>query len=88
MKNSIRKDWKLIESLIQEKSKVLDIGCGEGELIKQLDKNLNADTRGIEIDPELPKLEVPVEIEMNPLTPVTPAFSVCIVIEPLLVSVP
>jgi len=53
MKNSIRKDWKLIESLIQEKSKVLDIGCGEGELIKQLDKNLNADTRGIEIDPEL-----------------------------------
>ena len=50
---SIRKDWKLIESLIQEKSKVLDIGCGEGELIKQLDKNLNADTRGIEIDPEL-----------------------------------
>ena len=53
MKNSIRKDWKLIESLIREKSKVLDIGCGEGELIKQLDKNLNADTRGIEIDPEL-----------------------------------
>ena len=53
MKNSIRKDWKLIESLIQEKSKVLDIGCGEGELIKQLNKNINADTRGIEIDPEL-----------------------------------
>ena len=53
MKNSIRKDWKLIESLIQEKSKVLDIGCGEGELIKQLNKNINADTRGIEIDPAL-----------------------------------
>tara|TARA_Y100001970_G_scaffold260811_1_gene343249 strand:- start:337 stop:1023 length:687 start_codon:yes stop_codon:yes gene_type:complete len=49
-KTSIRKDWKLIESLIQEKSKVLDIGCGEGGLLKQLEDNINADTRGIELD--------------------------------------
>tara|TARA_Y100000996_G_C22461507_1_gene618275 strand:+ start:281 stop:958 length:678 start_codon:yes stop_codon:yes gene_type:complete len=64
MKNSIRKDWKLIESLIQEKSKVLDIGCGEGELIKQLDKNLNADTRGIEIDPELARKAISVGLNV------------------------
>ena len=51
--SSIRKDWKLIESFIQPNSKVLDIGCGEGELIKQLESNINSDTRGIEIDPEL-----------------------------------
>jgi len=51
--NSIRKDWKLIESLIDNKSKVLDIGCGEGGLIKQLEANIQSDTRGIEIDPEL-----------------------------------
>ena len=35
---SIRNDWKLIESLIQDKAKVLDIGCGEGGLINQLEK--------------------------------------------------
>ena len=34
---SIRNDWRLIESLIDPKSSVLDIGCGEGGLIKQLE---------------------------------------------------
>jgi len=47
---SIRKDWDLIESLIKEKSRILDIGCGEGELIKQLEKNLEARVHGIEKD--------------------------------------
>ena len=37
---SIRKDWKLIESLINRNAKVLDIGCGEGGLIKQLEENI------------------------------------------------
>ena len=38
---SIRKDWDLIESLIRDNSRVfLDIGCGEGDLIQQLEKNL------------------------------------------------
>ncbi len=55
---SIRKDWKLIESLIKQKSKVLDIGCGEGGLIKQLEINLNAETRGIELDPKLARLAI------------------------------
>jgi len=50
---SIRKDWDLIESFIDPKSKILDIGCGEGELIKQLEINKFSDTRGIEIDPHL-----------------------------------
>ena len=53
IKKSIRNDWKLIESLINPKSSVLDIGCGEGGLIKQLENNIQSDTRGIEIDPEL-----------------------------------
>ena len=50
---SIRKDWKLIESLINKNAKVLDIGCGEGGLIKQLEENIQANTRGIELNPEL-----------------------------------
>tara|TARA_Y100000590_G_C15429296_1_gene904503 strand:- start:191 stop:880 length:690 start_codon:yes stop_codon:yes gene_type:complete len=50
---SIRKDWDLIESMIESKSTILDIGCGEGNLIKQLEQNINANTRGIEIDGNL-----------------------------------
>ena len=52
-KFSIRKDWSLIESLIVENSRILDIGCGEGGLISQLEKNINAKTYGIEVNSEL-----------------------------------
>jgi len=51
--NSIRKDWRLIESLIDPHSRILDIGCGEGELIEQLEKNIYANTHGIELSPDL-----------------------------------
>ena len=50
---SIRKDWDLIESLIRENSRVLDIGCGEGDLIQQLEKNLTAKVHGIEKSQDL-----------------------------------
>ena len=50
---SIRKDWDLIESLIRDNSRVLDIGCGEGDLIQQLKKNLSAKVHGIEKNQEL-----------------------------------
>ena len=52
-KFSIRKDWSLIESLIVENSRILDIGCGEGGLISQLEKNISAKTYGIEVNSEL-----------------------------------
>ena len=50
---SIRKDWKLIETLIQENRKILDIGCGDGKLMEQLENNLNSITHGIELNREL-----------------------------------
>ena len=50
---SIRGDWKLIESLIDNNSKVLDIGCGDGGLILQLEKNIQSKTIGIEVNPKL-----------------------------------
>ena len=50
---SIRKDWNLIESLIDYNSTILDVGCGEGGLILQLKKNKHANTRGLEIDGNL-----------------------------------
>ena len=51
--NSIRKDWRLIESFIDPHSRILDIGCGEGELIEQLENNIYAKTHGIELNPDL-----------------------------------
>ena len=50
---SIRKDWDLIESLIRDNSRILDIGCGEGDLIQQLEKNLAAKVHGIEKNKDL-----------------------------------
>ena len=49
---SIRKDLELIQTLIENNRKVLDIGCGEGELINKLKINKNADTRGLEVNGE------------------------------------
>ena len=51
--SSIRKDWGLIETLIEENRNILDIGCGDGMLMDQLQKNLNSKTHGIELDREL-----------------------------------
>ena len=50
---SIRKDWKLIETLMEENRSILDIGCGDGMLMDQLERNLNAITHGIEKDRDL-----------------------------------
>ena len=48
-----RIDYELIESLIEPNSTVLDIGCGNGELLAGLraDKNINA--KGIELEQDL-----------------------------------
>ena len=50
---SIRKDWDLIESLIKENARILDIGCGEGDLIQQLAKNIESNVHGIEKNPDM-----------------------------------
>ena len=45
----LRKDLKIIANMISEKSRVLDIGCGDGELLYYLGKFKKVDGRGIEI---------------------------------------
>jgi methionine biosynthesis protein MetW len=45
----IRYDLEIIASLIKPSSKVLDIGCGDGELLDFLQKNKKIDGRGLEI---------------------------------------
>ncbi len=45
-----RSDYRIISELIEPDSRVLDLGCGDGELLAWLAENKNVDARGIEID--------------------------------------
>lgn len=49
VKREIRYDLEIIADLIKPNSKVLDIGCGNGELLEFLKKTKNIDGRGLEI---------------------------------------
>jgi homoserine O-acetyltransferase len=48
-----RVDYELIESLIQPDSTVLDVGCGDGQLLTNLVLDKNVKGEGIELDQEL-----------------------------------
>ncbi len=48
-----RIDYELIESLIEPDSTVLDIGCGDGELLSRLAADKNIKGEGIELDQDL-----------------------------------
>lgn len=50
--HQIRYDLEIIGQLIKPESKVLDIGCGDGELLDFLRKNKNISGRGLEISQE------------------------------------
>ena len=45
----MKKEFKIISDLILKNSRVLDVGCGDGELMSFLIKNTTQDIRGIEI---------------------------------------
>ena len=48
-----RVDYELIESIIEPNSAVLDIGCGDGELLADLTADKNIKGKGIELEQEL-----------------------------------
>lgn len=48
----MRLDLQLIQAWIQEDSRVLDLGCGNGELLSQLRDSKHINGLGIEIDPD------------------------------------
>lgn len=50
--SDIRVDLLLIADMIPEGSRVLDVGCGDGELLEYLRINKSVDGRGIELSPE------------------------------------
>tara|TARA_B100000965_G_scaffold283526_1_gene241443 strand:+ start:1666 stop:2265 length:600 start_codon:yes stop_codon:yes gene_type:complete len=45
----MKKEYKIISKLIEKNSKALDVGCGNGELMKYLFENKTKDIRGLEI---------------------------------------
>ena len=49
MSKILRDDLLVISQLIEMNEKILDVGCGDGNLLEYLSKNKNADCRGIEI---------------------------------------
>jgi len=48
----MKKEFKVISELIENKSKALDVGCGDGDLMKFLFENKTKDIRGLEISKE------------------------------------
>ncbi len=47
-----RRDYAIIGELVEPGTKVLDLGCGDGELLKWLADNKGVDARGVEISSE------------------------------------
>jgi methionine biosynthesis protein MetW len=43
-----RRDFAIIGELVEPGTRVLDLGCGEGELLAWLKENKNVDARGVE----------------------------------------
>ena len=48
----MKEEFKVISKFIEEKSRVLDVGCGDGVLMEFLSKNKVVDIRGLEISKE------------------------------------
>ena len=45
----MKKEFQIISELIENNTRVLDVGCGDGTLMKFLKDTKNIDTRGLEI---------------------------------------
>jgi methionine biosynthesis protein MetW len=48
----MKNEFKIIADLIENNSRVIDVGCGDGVLMDFLKKNKNIDVRGLEISKE------------------------------------
>ena len=44
-----RSDYAIIGEIVEPRSRVLDVGCGDGELLEWLANNKGVDARGVEI---------------------------------------
>lgn len=51
--NTLRPDLAKIAEQVPSGVRVLDVGCGEGDLMEVLERDRGVDVRGMEIDPDL-----------------------------------
>ena len=54
----MKKEFQIISELIKKDKRVLDVGCGDGTLMKYLKDNKNVDTRGLEISKDNVQLSI------------------------------
>ncbi|MBV8684106.1 MAG: methionine biosynthesis protein MetW [Caulobacteraceae bacterium] len=47
----MRQDFRAIQQLVRPQARILDVGCGEGDLLELLSRESRADGRGLEISP-------------------------------------
>lgn len=59
----MRADLEIIQQWIPENSRVLDLGCGDGELLAWLKEHKNVSGYGLEIDPD--KINACIEKNVN-----------------------
>tara|TARA_B100000029_G_scaffold148961_1_gene144248 strand:- start:9858 stop:10412 length:555 start_codon:yes stop_codon:yes gene_type:complete len=45
----MKKEFNIIAKLLEKNTKILDVGCGDGELMKYIYENITKDIRGLEI---------------------------------------
>ena len=45
----MKKEFSIIAKLVEKNSKVLDVGCGDGELMKYINENITNVIRGLEV---------------------------------------
>ncbi|HEY1929341.1 MAG TPA: methionine biosynthesis protein MetW [Caulobacteraceae bacterium] len=49
---AVRQDFRAIQQLVRPHARILDVGCGEGDLLELLARESRANGRGLEISPE------------------------------------
>ena len=54
----MKEEFKIIANSIQREKSILDVGCGDGELMKFIYENISKKIRGLEISKDLSLIHI------------------------------